>query len=211
MKQTGGTIRTELEYWPAFVDILMTVLMVFVLQNVLQSALNAGSLEAAKIRQAQRMLQKAIEEEFQGEIRSGKVTVVPGVNLLQIRFSDEILFGSGTSELNPKGEQILDRCAHTLAQMPANLYDRIQVEGHTDQHRFKYDPDGNWKLSTARAVTVVERFKHHAVAEDKLSAAGYAEFRPVTDDNGNYRSDLSRRIELRVVFLAPRGRKSQLE
>jgi chemotaxis protein MotB len=201
---TGGTIRTTVEYWPAFVDILMTVLMVFVLQNLLQTSLNIGSLESAKIRQAQSTLQQALERDFQSEIRDGTINIVVGINLLQVRFSDKILFSPTDHKLKPKGQQIVDRCALTLARIPSILYDRIQVEGHTDRAPFqrKEYPSNNWELSTARALTVVERFRSHSLAQDKLSAVGYAEFRPIFS-RGVYNPDLSRRIELRLVFMAP--------
>ena len=210
---TGGTIQTSVDYWPSFVDILMTVLMVFVLQNLVQTSLNVSSIEAAKIRQAQQLLQNALDREFRSEIAEGTVSVVRGVNLLQIRFSDKILFKPLHADLKPEGGQIVDRCAATLRSVPSSKYDRIQIEGHTDRNTFtalQY-PRDNWELSSARALTVVERFKRNALLpEAKLSAAAYASFRPVMIGN-TYRPDLSRRIELRIVFIPPSDRKGSNE
>jgi flagellar motor protein MotB len=206
----GGTIRTSVDYWPSFVDILMTVLMVFVLQNLVQTSLNVTSIEAAKIRQAQQLLQNALDREFSSEIAAGTVSVVRGVNLLQIRFSDKILFTPQKADLKPEGAAIVDRCAATLGNIPSTAYDRIQIEGHTDRNEFSAPqyPRDNWELSAARALVVVSRFKRSPLlSQDRLSAAAYAGFRPVMVGD-KYRADLSRRIELRVVFIPPSDRKA---
>src|SRR5262245_54126103 len=92
LQLTGTTIRTRLEYWPAFVDTLMIVLIVFVLQNLLQTMLSLGSPEMAEIRKAQRSLKSALEDEFKVESADGTVEIVSGVNLLQVRFSNKVLF-----------------------------------------------------------------------------------------------------------------------
>lgn len=206
---SGGTIRTTIDYWPSLVDILMTVLMVFVLQNLVQTALSVNSVESARIRQSQQLLQDALDREFSAEIRNGTVTLVRGVNLLQIRFSDRILFNPQEAALKAEGERILDRCASTLASIRSSAYDRIQVEGHTDRSEFTRAgyPRNNWELSSARALTVIDRFvRKGRINQDKLSAAAYASSRPVLVGTA-YRPDLSRRIELRIVFIPPAERK----
>ena len=71
--QSHGTIHTGVEYWPSYVDILTTVLMVFLLQSFLQTTMNVDNLEAARIRQAQDALRKAMMQEFAAEVANHKI------------------------------------------------------------------------------------------------------------------------------------------
>lgn len=203
--QQPGRIRTTIEFWPSFVDILVTVLMVFVLQSFLRTTLNVEVLEAAKLQQAQDRLRKSLRSEFQREVQDETVTFAAKPNLLQIRFADRILFKPSRFSLEYAGEDVLRRCARVLSQ--ASSFEEIQIEGHTDTSQFRGAafPRNNWELSSARALTVVSFFVNAAGLDPKkLSANGYGEFRPVVEA-GRYRPDLSRRIELRVVFSTPRA------
>lgn len=116
-----------------------------------------------------------------------------------ISLSEAHFFPSGAAEVSPQGLPTLDRVAGFLATTTGELV----VEGHTDtvpiaNSRYR----SNWELSTARATTVVAFFiEKHKIPAIRISAAGYAEFRPVADNlsvNGRARN---RRVD--IVLRAP--------
>jgi flagellar motor protein MotB len=200
-----GTIRSAIEYWPSYVDILTTVLMVFVLQNFLQTTLNIDSFESARLREEQRQLAGLMKSEFQEETARHKVTLDDTkLNMLQIRFSEEILFASGDYHLAGKGREALSKCARALLSGSGTVdFKQIEVEGHTDRqplNRSAY-PRNNWELSAARAIEVVRFMMDRGIPPRKLSAGGYAEFHPA-EDSLRYQSR-NRRIELRILFATP--------
>ncbi|HEY6249198.1 MAG TPA: OmpA family protein [Candidatus Angelobacter sp.] len=200
-----GTIRSGVEYWPSYVDILTTVLMVFVLQNFLQTTLNIENFEVARIREAQRHLKEILQLEFPVETAQRKITLDDSKpNLLQVRFSEEILFASADYHLAGEGRNVLGKCAQVLRSRPGSSdYKQIEVQGHTDKRpmkRFSY-PRNNWELSAARALEVVRFLLAQGLPGSKLSAGGYAETRPV--ETSAEHQHLNRRIELRILFATP--------
>jgi chemotaxis protein MotB len=113
-----------------------------------------------------------------------------------LRFSDNILFASGSAELRSTGRPILDGLADILRQNIAAVK-LVRIEGHTDNvpiHNAFFDD--NWDLSVARAMTVLYYYLSNSeLSPDKLSAAGYGEYHPVdTNDTENGRSN-NRRVD----------------
>ncbi|HXA79830.1 MAG TPA: OmpA family protein, partial [Opitutaceae bacterium] len=81
----------------------------------------------------------------------------------------------------------------------------IRIEGHTDNvpiHNAEFD--SNWELSSARATRIAHIFiDFKTIPPDRLSAAGYAEFHPITsNDTAEGRAE-NRRVDLVVM---PRSR-----
>ncbi len=109
-------------------------------------------------------------------------------------------FDSGSDVLKPEGRALLDIIAGTLVSTD----NHIRIEGHTDNVPIRNTRfPSNWELSTARATAVIaymiETFRF---APDRLSAAGYSEYRPVdTNDTIEGRSR-NRRVD--IVVLHPR-------
>ncbi len=109
-------------------------------------------------------------------------------------------FNSGSDLLKPEGRALLDIIAGTLVSTD----NHIRIEGHTDNvpiRNMRFP--SNWELSTARATAVIaymiEKFRF---TPDRLSAAGYSEYRPVdTNDTIDGRSR-NRRVD--IVVLHPR-------
>jgi chemotaxis protein MotB len=84
--------------------------------------------------------------------------------------------------------------AHILAATP----NAIRVEGHTDNipiHTARFF--SNWELSTARATNVLQYFIAQGnVAPDRLSAAGYGEYKPSAPNTGERNRALNRRVDI---------------
>jgi chemotaxis protein MotB len=92
---------------------------------------------------------------------------------------------------------ILDAMSGPLKAIP----NEVRVEGYTDDlpistARFPT----NWELSTARATNVLRYFiDHNEVPPDRLSAAGYADTRPICPNTSEDNRALNRRVEIVVL------------
>ena len=100
-------------------------------------------------------------------------------------FESELFFDSGSSTLQIKGEKQLNQIAKTLKettdQIPEDINWIIQVEGHTDKRPINTAQyPSNWELSTARANSVLKLLLDLGFAPNRLSAAGYGEFYPIS-------------------------------
>ena len=119
-------------------------------------------------------------------------------------FQSEILFDSGTAEIQIQGRVALSLIAKTLIdlsdQIPSELNWILQVDGHTDKVPISTNQfPSNWELSHARALEVVKFFIQQGIPANKLSANGYGEFQPI--NLGDTIEDLkqNRRIELKIT------------
>ncbi len=201
-----GTIQTSLEFWPALVDVVTIVLMIFILQSFLQDFTDTNFQDLARLQLTQQALQRALEQEFRNEVKAQAVGIDTSPNLLQIRFSEQLLFPTGGYDLRPEGLLVLERCARVLERPDLNVYEQLQIEGHTDNAPLVSPtyPRNNWDLSSARALSVVQKMIDGGIAPTKLSANGYAEFRPVASNADPEGQQRNRRIELRIVFRTPK-------
>jgi chemotaxis protein MotB len=197
------TVETRVNYWPGLIDMLTSMLMFFLLLYFVESNFGSASAQLAIARQKQAQFVAVFRREFGAEIAAGQVADSADLNLLQIRFGDGVLFDAGSYQLHPRGADLLRRLASVFHQVDGaaagELYDQVQVEGHTDNLPFRRPayPRDNWELSTARATTVMRYLTggSQALEERRFSVNGYAQNRPVSDLRGR-----NRRIELRIYF-----------
>lgn len=109
---------------------------------------------------------------------------------------DQILFASGTATLKPGFKRVLDTLAPELLSLPNG----IEVDGHTDSApiRTAIFPS-NWELSAARAGAVIRYFEGRGIPRERLSAAGYADTRPVGDNLTPEGRAANRRVEIVIL------------
>jgi len=119
-------------------------------------------------------------------------------------FQSEILFESGSVEIQNSGRIALSLIAKTIIdlidEIPTELNWVLQIDGHTDKVPISTSQfPSNWELSHARALEVVKFFIGQGVPADRLSANGYGEYQPI--NLGDTRDDLkqNRRIELKIT------------
>ena len=119
-------------------------------------------------------------------------------------FQSEILFDSGSVEIQSSGRVALSLIAKTLIDLindiPTELNWVLQIDGHTDKVPISTSQfPSNWELSHARALEVVKFFIVQGIPADRLSANGYGEYQPI--NTGDSREDLkqNRRIELKIT------------
>jgi chemotaxis protein MotB len=120
-------------------------------------------------------------------------------------FQSEVLFPSGSDQINPDGLQELNKLADALKTLedtiPEDIEWVLRVDGHTDARplsgfgRF----DSNWDLSVARAVSVVKSLAARGVDPQHLVAAGFGEFQPLEDGENAAAFAANRRIEFKLT------------
>jgi chemotaxis protein MotB len=135
------------------------------------------------------MEQKAKKDEL------GGVQVLIRRNEIVLRLADNVVFASGTDEIQPAARTVLGHMADDLKTRNVD----IRVEGHTDDKPIKtFRFRSNWDLSTSRATAVVADFANAGIEPARLSAAGYGEFHPVATNASAEGRALNRRVDVVV-------------
>ncbi len=117
-----------------------------------------------------------------------------------IELSNTSLYSPGSAYLTSAGSRLLGRIGRLLEAYPD--YD-LQVEGHTDNIPVgavlaKVYPS-NWELSIARATQAVKALNEKGgIAPTRLSAAGYADTKPVTSNETAAGRAANRRVAIRL-------------
>ena len=74
------------------------------------------------------------------------------------------------------------------------------VEGHTDKRPINnYQYPSNWELSSARANSVLKLLLELGFSPNRLAAAGYGEFYPISNGETDIDYQQNRRIELKLT------------
>ncbi len=119
-------------------------------------------------------------------------------------FQSEVLFPSGSAELDPDGQSTLTQLAQTLKEVakkiPANVDWMLRVDGHTDRVPIKtWAYESNWDLSTARATAVVKFLVRLGLAPKHLAATGFGEYRALDPRDDEFANRRNRRIEFKLT------------
>jgi chemotaxis protein MotB len=120
-------------------------------------------------------------------------------------FQSEVLFPSGSSDLNPEGQAEMAKLATALLdlakEIPAEINWVLRVDGHTDNVQFSRSRRfaDNWELSSARATSVVKFLISKGVPADRLVAAGFGEYQPIAPGESPEARAQNRRIELKLT------------
>jgi chemotaxis protein MotB len=214
-----GQQDTEINFWPGFIDVFVSILMIFILIAFIRLILNSETLEMLEIKASQEQFQHIFNQEFESEIKEGKIKIISRGNFQQITFSSEILFDSGSAVLSYHGKVLLRRLLFIFeTARQKSRFKQIQVEGHTDNvpisDRLKEIYASNWELSSQRAINVVQYFTSFIdagtaklLAPSLFSGTGYAYHKPVATNNTTAGKALNRRIEIRLVYFSEFGKK----
>jgi chemotaxis protein MotB len=106
-------------------------------------------------------------------------------------------FDSGQATLLPGAAEKLKRIAKVLDRPGLE----VRVEGHSDDQPIHNDQfQSNWELSTARAMSVLLLLVNDAQFDPRrISASGYGQYRPVSDNSTPDGRRMNRRVDLVVV------------
>src|SRR5271170_5723548 len=139
-----------------------------------------------------------LEKQLQDEINNKQVKVEMEPKGLVITFVSEVLFDSGKAKLRQDSFPKLDKVASVLNTTVADL--NVGVEGHTDNQPIKRSGwKSNWELSTARALSVLHYLSDKSVAEPRLAAIGYGEYKPVASNDTKEGRQKNHRVEIVIL------------
>ena len=166
----------------------------------LEDALEANRQELNELRDARRKTEerlavyRQIAEQLAEMVEAGQLSVTIRDGRLVINLDNEILFASGSTNIQTDGREALSDLAMVLQDLSNRNF---LVAGHTDNVPIRSDRfRSNWELSTARAVQVVQFLQGEGVDPTTLAAAGYGEYDPVASNEDAQSRALNRRIEI---------------
>jgi chemotaxis protein MotB len=111
--------------------------------------------------------------------------------------TDNVLFISGSAQLQEQGRKILEALGPTLFTLP----NRLSVDGHTDAIPISTAQfPSNWELSSGRANGVL-RYLHNQerLPYSRMSSTGFADTKPRDRANTAQALAVNRRVEIVVL------------
>jgi chemotaxis protein MotB len=127
------------------------------------------------------------------KIKNGKVYV---------SLSEKLLFGSGSTTVDKKGEDAIKKLAEVLKKQPDV---NIMVEGHTDDVPVNKNSGAafsdNWDLSVLRATEITRILVKEGVSGKRITASGRSQFVPVAEGKTPEVRQMNRRTE---IILTPK-------
>jgi len=168
---------------------------------ILQKGRRTDIEKISKLKNDMSELERAkeeLEKQLQDEINNKQVKVEMQGKGLVITFVSEVLFDSGKAKLRQDSFPKLDKVADVLNTTVADL--NVGIEGHTDNQPIKKSGwKSNWELSTARALSVLHYLSDKSVAEPRLAAIGYGEYKPVASNDTKEGRQQNRRVEIVIL------------
>ncbi|MFZ5594651.1 MAG: flagellar motor protein MotD [Pseudomonadota bacterium] len=137
-----------------------------------------GKGENASSQTLNRMASK-IEHAMSELIAKGLVSVKRGNLWLEVEINTNILFPSGSANLQDEAKPVLSEISKILR----DFKNPIRVEGFTDNKPINTIVfPSNWELSSARSASVVHLFMNNGISPERMAAVGYGEYRPFQDN-----------------------------
>lgn len=118
---------------------------------------------------------------------------------VQIHLKDLIMFQPNSAQMLPTSQPVMKEIEQAISKVYDKV-DHITISGHTADvvvNSTKSDQI-SWKLSTDRAVTVLNSLIGYGLQQDKLSIQGYAHFDPVASNETEEGKAKNRRVEITV-------------
>ncbi len=144
----------------------------------------------------QQQVYKSLQTTFAKEQQANQVKIEMMKSGVKVNLANDILFASGSADLNAKGQEVLARAAAELKKSP---YQTI-VAGFTDDQKISGKLQAkfpsNWELAGARAASVVRLLEQEGVASAQLIAISFGENNPVASNDDKEGRSMNRRIEI---------------
>ncbi len=130
------------------------------------------------------------ENDLTVKVKNGKVYV---------SLAEQLLFGSGSIEVDKKGVTALQQLAKAIKDQRDI---QIMIEGHTDNvpisKKSTYMQD-NWDLSVMRATSITKILTSAGVTPKQITAAGKGEFSPLAANDNAQNKQKNRRTEIIIT------------
>lgn len=136
--------------------------------------------------------------ELKNEVAANQVKVKEMKDGINVNLSEDILFPSGSADLNKSGKEVITRVSKKLANkeyqiIVAGFTDNIPIRGSLAK---RYPT--NWELAGARAASVVRLLESTGIESKKLIASSYGDNYPVATNDTEEGRAQNRRIEIRL-------------
>ncbi len=130
------------------------------------------------------------------ELQEVDVQVLKGV--VYISLADNMLYKSGSYEINDRADQTLSKIAKIIQDY--RDYE-VLIEGNTDTDPIsKPNIRNNWDLSTLRASSVVQALQNkYGVDPKRLTAGGRGEYNPIADNTTALGKQRNRRTQIIIT------------
>ena len=130
------------------------------------------------------------------ELKEVDVQVLKGV--VYISLADNMLYKSGSYEINSRAEETLSKIAKII--MDYKDYD-VLIEGNTDNVPItRENIRNNWDLSCLRASSVVRYLQtHYGVDPKRLTAGGRGEYNPIATNDTELGKQRNRRTQIIIT------------
>ncbi len=130
------------------------------------------------------------ENDLTVNVKNGKVYV---------SLAEQLLFGSGSIEVDTKGVGALQQLAKAIKDQRDI---QIMVEGHTDNvpigKKSQYMQD-NWDLSVMRATSITKILTKAGVSTNQITASGKGEYSPLVGNTSDQNKQKNRRTEIIIT------------
>jgi Flagellar motor protein len=130
------------------------------------------------------------ENDLTIKVKNGKVYV---------SLAEQLLFGSGSIEVDSKGVTALQQLAKAIKDQKDI---QVMIEGHTDNvpisKKSTYMQD-NWDLSVMRATSITKILTKAGVSANQITAAGKGEFSPLAANDSPQTRQKNRRTEIIIT------------
>ena len=130
------------------------------------------------------------------ELKEVDVQVLKGV--VYISLADNMLYKSGSYEINDRAQETLSKIAKII--MDYKDYD-VLIEGNTDNVPISRENiRNNWDLSCLRASSVVQYLQnHYGVDPKRLTAGGRGEYNPLASNDTSVGKLRNRRTQIIIT------------
>ena len=130
------------------------------------------------------------------ELKEVDVQVLKGV--VYISLADNMLYKSGSYEVNDRAQETLSKIAKII--MDYKDYD-VLIEGNTDNVPISRENIRiNWDLSCLRASSVVQYLQnHYGVDPKRLTAGGRGEYNPLASNDTSVGKQRNRRTQIIIT------------
>lgn len=131
--------------------------------------------------------------------KDGDITVEVKNGKVYVSLAEQLLFGSGSIQVDSKGVTALQQLAKAIKdQRDIN----ILVEGHTDNvpvsKKSQYMQD-NWDLSVMRATAITKILTKAGVSSSQITPSGRGEYSPLAANDTPQNKQKNRRTEIIIT------------
>ena len=137
-------------------------------------------------------------KELSSEVDAKQIKIKELKDGISVNLSEDILFPSGSAQLNKNGQKVIKKVSTKLKGIPhqvivAGFTDNVPIKGNLA----KIYPS-NWELAGARAASVVRLLAASGVDSKKMTAVSFGENEPVATNKTAEGRAQNRRIEIRL-------------